>query len=485
MRARDCTFEGMSDPGAVSHVELVDAAAPTAHALASAIASGERSPVEVVATAVERALMVQPSLNCFTSIWVDEAMAEAERAAQDVAAGRPLGVLHGVPVAIKDTSPAAGHLTTFGSHAFADYVPDHDAYVVGALRRAGAIIIGQTTTPEFAHTLRTDSPRWGVTRNPHRLDRTPGGSSGGSAAAVASGCVPLAEGSDMGGSVRIPAAWCGIVGLKPGLGRIPMDVLPALFDTISHHGPLARCADDARLFLAATQGPDDADILSVPGPLDLSRPLDADIRGLRLGLSVDLGSWLVDEEIAAAVTAMAEQLGAAGAEVDVVDPGVTPYDEAAWVEVWRVFMAANYGELVAAHRERMDPEVLQLIAAGEAMSAVHYKRLERVRTSLWHRLRNVLAGRDALLCPTMAQPPWPAAKADGVPAPPPGDGYPSPDMTSIFNLVAPCPALSVPCGEHARPEHAGLPIGLQIVGPRWREDIVLRIARAVEVIRGS
>ncbi len=316
MRASDCTVEGMSDPGADSHIDLVDRAAPTANALASAIASGARSPVEVVATAVERALMVQPSLNCFTSIWVDEAMAEADRAAQDVAAGRPLGVLHGVPVAIKDTSPAAGHVTTFGSHAFAEYVPDHDAYVVGALRRAGAIIIGQTTTPEFAHTLRTDSPRWGVTRNPHRLDRTPGGSSGGSAAAVASGCVPLAEGSDMGGSVRIPAAWCGIVGLKPGLGRIPMDVLPALFDSISHHGPLARCADDARLFLAATQGPDDADILSVPGPLDLSRPLDPDIRGLRLGLSVDLGSWLVDEEIAAAVTAMAQQLGAAGAEVE-------------------------------------------------------------------------------------------------------------------------------------------------------------------------
>ena len=141
----------------------------------------------------------------------------------------------------------------------------------------------------------------------------------------------------------------------------------------------------------------------------------ADVRGMRLALSVDLGCWAVDEEIAAAVTAMAEQLAAAGAEVDVVDPGVTPYDEAAWIELWTVFMAANYGELVAAHGERMDPEVLQLIAAGEAMSAVHYKRLERVRTSLWHRLRSVLAGRDALLCPTMAQPPWPAAKADGVP----------------------------------------------------------------------
>ena len=210
-------------------------------------------------------------------------------------------MLHGVPVAVKDTTPVAGHRTTFGSRAFEHFVPERDAYIVGALRRAGAVIIGQTTTPEFAHTLRTDSPLWGVTRNPHDTSRTPGGSSGGSGAAVASGCVPLAEGSDMGGSVRIPAAWCGVVGLKPGLGRIPMDVLPGLFDSISHHGPLARCADDARLFLAATQGPDDADIMSIPGPLDLAAPLDADLTGMRLGLSVDLGCWAVDPEIAAAV----------------------------------------------------------------------------------------------------------------------------------------------------------------------------------------
>ena len=336
---------------------LVDQSAPTATETAARIAAGELSPVEAVAAAVDRALAVQPELNCFTSIWVDEAMLAADRAEQAITRGTPLGVLHGVPIAVKDTTPVAGHRTTLGSYAFEHSVPDRDAAVVTALRRAGAVIIGQTTTPEFAHTLQTDSPLWGVTRNPHDLRRTPGGSSGGSAAAVASGCVALAEGSDMGGSVRIPAAWCGVVGLKPGLGRIPMDVLPGLFDSISHHGPLARCADDARLFLAATQGPDDADIMSVPGPLDLARPLDADIAGMRLALSVDLGCWAVDAEIAAAVTAAAERLAAAGATVDVVDPGFTAADEEAWGVLWAVFMAAYYGDLLEPFGDRMDPAV--------------------------------------------------------------------------------------------------------------------------------
>jgi Asp-tRNA(Asn)/Glu-tRNA(Gln) amidotransferase A subunit family amidase len=454
---------------------------PSAHQLARQIAAGELSPVEAVAAAVERAAAVQPRLNCFTDVWDDEALAAARAAADAVTRGDELGVLHGVPVAVKDTTPVAGHRTTLGSHVFEHWVPDHDAYVVDALRRAGAIIIGQTTTPEFAHTLQTDSPLWGVTRNPHDVARTPGGSSGGSGAAVAAGCVPLAEGSDMGGSVRIPAAWCGVVGLKPGLGRIPMDVLPGLFDTISHHGPLARCADDARLFLAATQGPDDADILSVPGPLDLSDPLEPDVTGLRLALSVDLGCWAVDPEIATAVEATAERLAAAGAVVEPVNPGFTEHDEAAWMVLWAVFMAAYYGDHVTEFGERMDADVLGLIEAGNRVTAPEYKRLELHRTDVWRRLRAVLADHDALLCPTMAAPPLPAAKADR----PPNvltdhDGYHSADMTSVFNLVSPCPALSVPCGRHTRPEHAGLPIGLQVVGRRWREDTVLRVTRAVE-----
>ena len=453
----------------------------TAMQTASLVATGELSPVEVVTAALDRADAIQLHLKCFTDVWEDEARDAAASAAEAVARGEELGVLHGVPVAVKDTTPVAGHRTTLGSYAFEHWVPEHDAYIVTALRRAGAIIIGQTTSPEFAHTLQTDSPLWGVTHNPHDPRRTPGGSSGGSGAAVASGCVPLAEGSDMGGSVRIPAAWCGVVGLKPGLGRIPMDVLPGLFDTISHHGPLARCADDARLFLAATQGPDDADIMSIPCPLDLAQPLDPDPTGLRLALSVDLGCWAVDPDIAAAVEQAADGLAAAGAVVERVDLQLTQADSESWDVLWGVFMAGYFGHLVAEFGDRMDPAVLGLIDAGNRVSAADYKRVELVRTDVWRRLREVLAGHDALLCPTMAAPPIPAAKADRPPTLPTDDGrYHSPAMTEVFNLVSPCPALSVPCGVHTSDADAGLPIGLQVVGRRWREDTVLRVARAVE-----
>jgi amidase/aspartyl-tRNA(Asn)/glutamyl-tRNA(Gln) amidotransferase subunit A len=261
-----------------------------------------------------------------------------------------------------------------------------------------------------------------------------------------------------------------------------MDVLPGLFDSISHHGPLARCADDARLFLAATQGPDDADIMSVPGPLDLSRPLDGDLTGLRLGLSVDLGCWAVDPEIAAAVTDAARRLESAGATVDLVHPAMTEDDERAWGVLWSVFMATYYGHVVEEFGDRMDPAVVQLIEAGRAVTAVEHKGVEIHRTGLWRRVAPIFADHDALLCPTMAVPAWPAARADRPEiAPTDADGYHSPDMTAVFNLLAPCPAVSVPCGHHAAEAHAGLPIGLQVVGRRWREDVVLRIARAVEL----
>src|SRR5438132_345636 len=280
--------------------------------LARMIATRAVSPVEVVSNTLARIDDVNPKVNCFCFVWHDEAVKAAHLAAQAVARGETLGAPQGVPIALKDTTPTAGHRTTLGSYTHEHWIPDRDAYIVGALRRAGAIIVGKTTTPEFPHTLLTDSPLWGVTRNPWNLERTPGGSSGGSAAAVAAGCVPLAEGTDMGGSVRIPAAWCGVVGLKPGLGRIPMDGLPGLFDLISHHGPLASTIDDARLFLQVTQGPDDADLLSVPCPLDLRSPIPTSVEGLRLALSIDLGLWAVDPAIEAAVRAAAAALGAAG-----------------------------------------------------------------------------------------------------------------------------------------------------------------------------
>jgi Asp-tRNA(Asn)/Glu-tRNA(Gln) amidotransferase A subunit family amidase len=387
--------------------------------------------------------------------------------------------LHGVPVALKDTTPTAGHTTTLGSYTHQHWVPERDATIAESLQRAGAIIVGKTTTPEFAHALVTDSPLWGPTRNPWNLTRSPGGSSGGSGAAVASGCVPLAEGSDMGGSVRIPAAWCGVVGLKPGLGRIPMDVLPGLYDDISHHGPLARCVDDARLFLAAAQGPNESDLMSITSPLDLSSALVGDVRGLRIGLSIDLGCWAVDAEIEAAVRQAAEALAAAGATIVEVNPGLTPRAELLWAELWAVFMAAYYGHLTDEFGDRMDVDVLRLIERGRSMTAVQYKRLEIERTEVWRGISGALHGCAALLCPTMAQPPIPAAKADEPRrAVLRDDGrYHSPDMTAIFNLVAPCPALSVPIGMHS----TGTPIGGQIVAHRWDEPTALRIGRALEL----
>jgi Asp-tRNA(Asn)/Glu-tRNA(Gln) amidotransferase A subunit family amidase len=204
---------------------------------------------------------------------------------------------------------------------------------------------------------------------------------------------------------------------------------------------------------------------------------------MRLGLSVDLGCWAVDPEIAVAVSAAATRLETAGAVVEHVDPGFTGADEEVWVVLWGVFMAAYFGDLVGEFGDVMDPQVLELIEAGRRCSAVDLKRIEIKRTSLWRRLAAVLAEHDALLCPTMAQPPWPAAKADAVDVPPEDEyGYHSPDMTAVFNLVSPCPAVSVPCGHHQRPADAGLPIGLQVVGRRWREDTVLRVARAVEAV---
>jgi Asp-tRNA(Asn)/Glu-tRNA(Gln) amidotransferase A subunit family amidase len=445
--------------------------------LARMIATRTVSPVEVVSNALSRIDDVNPKVNCFCFVWHDEALEAARIAAQVVARGEAVGPLHGVPVALKDTTPTAGHRTTLGSYTHENWIPDRDAYIVGALRRAGAIIVGKTTTPEFAHTLLTDSPLWGVTRNPWNVARTTGGSSGGSAAAVATGCVPLAEGTDMGGSVRIPAAWCGIVGLKPGLGRIPMDTLPGLFDLMSHHGPLARTVDDVRLFLQVTQGPDDADILSVPCPLDLDSPVPASVEGLRLGLSIDLGLWAVDPAIERAVRGAATALTTAGAVVDEVEVKVTRKDEEVWVDLWGVFMATYYGHLVEKYAAKMDPDVLQLIESGKKMSAVQLKGLELERTALWRRLAPVFASHDALLRPTMSTGPSPAAKADRPTAPPEDGRYHAADMTGVFNLVAPCPALSVPCGWDAE----SLPIGLQVVGRRWREDAVLQVGRAVEL----
>ena len=267
----------------------LDLAYTPAVELVRLISEKSLSPVELMENCLARIDEVNPRLNCFCFVFAEEAMDLARAAERAVASGEALGPMHGLPVGIKDVTPTAGKFTTRGSRMYEDWVPEEDALIVRRFARAGAIMVGKTTTPEFAYDSFTESPLWGITRNPWNPERTPGGSSGGSGAAVASGCVPLAEGTDMGGSVRIPAAFCGLVGLKPSLGRIPMDILPTVFDNISHFGPLARSVSDAALFMNVTSGPWERDILSLPEKVEFPVPPDREVRGMKLALSPDLG----------------------------------------------------------------------------------------------------------------------------------------------------------------------------------------------------
>ena len=453
----------------------------SAAALARAIARGERTSEEVVERAFRRIAAVQEKLNPFCFLYEEEALKLAREADAAVAAGRPLPPLHGVPIAIKDFTPIAGKRTTRGSHALEHWIPERSPVIVRRLQAAGAIVVGKTTTPEFAFSSFTESPLWGITRNPWNPARTPGGSSGGSAVAVATGCVPLAEGTDMGGSVRIPAALCGVVGMKPSLGRIPMDILPTTFDSISHFGPLARTVEDAALFLSVTQGPHDADIRSLGDAPDY-RDLSPDsLLGKRIALSPDLGFFAVDPEVEANTRATADALRELGARVEEVRLDWSRRVVDAWFAYWGVFLAASFGDLREGQVSRMDPELLRLMAAGDRMDAVAFKGLEVVFTEQWKVLAALFRNFDALLCPTMALPAPEVGRDDRDFDREDAEGrYHGLDMTCPFNNVAPCPALSVPSGFTTD----GLPTGVQIVGRRHDDRGVLEIGAALEPVIG-
>jgi Asp-tRNA(Asn)/Glu-tRNA(Gln) amidotransferase A subunit family amidase len=448
--------------------------------LAARVRSRDISPVEIMENCLARIEEVNPALNCFCFVFRDEAMALAKEAEAAILRGDDVGPLHGLPVAIKDFTPTKGKRTTRGSKVFENWVPDHNALIVDRLCGAGAIMVGKTTTPEFAYSSFTKSPLWGITRNPWDQSMTPGGSSGGSAAAVASGCVPMAEGSDMGGSVRIPASFCGILGLKPSLGRIPMDILPTVFDNISHFGPLTRTIGDSALFMSVASGPYEQDIMSVKETVDFGAMLPGNVAGKRFALSLDLGFLAVDAEVEAQVRAAAAALADAGASVVEVDLGWTKQSMDCWYEYWGVYLAAFFGDKLEAHRDEMDPEVVNLLEAGLAMDAVSFKRIEIVRTEQWRKLAALFETYDALLCPTMALPAQPADGSDtNYDRVDEAGRFHALDMTSIFNNVAQCPALSVPAGFTS----GGLPVGLQIVTPRFADVEALAIGATLEKVR--
>ncbi|MDG3576599.1 amidase [Rhizobium sp. YJ-22] len=449
--------------------------------IAAGIRTGRFSAEAVVCESLRRAKIVDGALNAFTLLREEAALAAARAADLRIASGEDVPPLLGVPFAAKDLTPTAGDLTTLGSWTRGDWVPQETALCIRRLEAAGAILIAKTTTPEFAHSSFTASPRWGITRNPWDATRTSGGSSGGSAVAVATGVVPFAEGTDMGGSVRIPAALSGVVGLKPSLGRIPMTILPSVFDNISHFGPLARTIADATAFMAATSGPDDADIASLPLTFSAERAGAGALAGRRFALSLDLGYYGVEAPVRTAILAAADRLRAAGAVVEEVEIGWTRAVNDGWFDLWCVFMAAYFGETLPAYRERMDPIVVDLIERGQGMSAVAYKRVELLRTAMWRDLAAILARYDALLCPTCAVTAPPAEADDNDYAADLPDGrLAGLDMTCPFNLLPQCPALSVPAGLAG-----GMPVGLQIVGRRFADEAVLSLGGAIERTLGT
>ena len=447
--------------------------ATSAAALSALVRAGEVSVRDVTEATLVRAHAVAATLNPFSAILDAPALAAADRADAARSAGADLPPLWGLPVAIKDLTPMADHPWTAGSSAFATRIATRDAIIVERLRAAGAIVVARTTTPEFASSGFTHNDLDGITRNPHNPDLTPGGSSGGSGVAVAAGVVPFAEGSDMGGSIRIPAAWCGVTGLKPSFGRVPIGFLPGTFDTISHLGPLARSVADARLFLRHTAGHHPADPFSLPGPWAEGEAVP--LRGLRIAADADLGYIAVDPAVRQGFAAALARLAAAGAVVEEAGLGWTPAVHDAWGLQWNVSFATWYGDLDPA---LLTPPMRAMIDEGRRASGVDLMRVEAVRSAIWADLTRLFARCDVLVTPTMAVPPPPAADndADHWRHLPDGRLY-TVDLTCPFNLTSPCPALSIPSGSAD-----GLPLGLQIVMPPHSDDRILAIGAAMEAL---
>lgn len=446
-----------------------------------ALQAGQLTPTELIDLSLQRISEVQPQLNPFCFVYAEEALDQARQCQKNFDTFRKkqsFPPLYGLPVAIKDLTPTRGKRTTLGSHAYENWVPEHDALIVERLSAAGAIIIGKTTTPEFAWSSFTRSPLWGHTLNPWNLDCTSGGSSGGSAVAVTTGCVSLAEGTDMGGSVRIPAALCGIVGHKPSLGRIPMDILETTFDSISHFGPLCRSVADAARFMAVVEGPDNRDIQSQVNLKPIELPdAGSSLEGLTIAVSEDLGFYAVTQPVIDNMKAVTDALRERGATVINVDLGWSRDCADAWLDIWSVFLASAQGHVLDDYAPQMDQGLVDFMQQGKRLNAIDYRKLDTIRTHQWQKLATVFSNADCLLCPTMTQTAPLATALDADFEGNDAEGrLQALDMTSVFNNVAQCPVMSVPSGTDTN----GMPTAVQLVGQRYDDPLVFRVAAAIE-----
>lgn len=444
--------------------------------LVAGYSSGELSPLDVTGAVLRRIEQQDKALNAFCLLDAQRALEQAESSAQRWAQGHPLGTLDGVPTSIKDMFLTAGWPTRRGSHGVdPDSVWDTDSPAVARLREHGVVLLGKTTTPELGWKAVTDSPLTGITRNPWHTDLTPGGSSGGSAAAVASGMGPLSLGTDGGGSVRIPASFTGVAGFKPTYGRVPL--YPASpFGQLAHAGPMAGSVDDLAMML---------DVLALPDPRDPTAltPLvfsyrDAvrrDVRGLTAAFSPDLGYVDVDPEVAMVVRDAVDRLDDAGLRVQLVDPGFRdPVD--AFDTLWSAGAAKWLDSFPNDRAYELDPGLAGVWERGKKLTASDYLEANEQRMALGIHMGQFHLEHDVLITPTVPITPF----AAGHDVPPDSVHRQWMDWAPFsypFNLTQQ-PSASVPAGWTS----GGLPVGIQVTGPRHSDDLVLAVCKLLEVV---
>jgi amidase len=449
--------------------------------LAARIARRDVSVTEVVRAHLAQIERVNAKVNAVVTLTAERALEDARAKDAALARGERPGPLFGLPVVHKDLVPTRGIRTTFGSPIYRDHVPDEDALIVERLRAAGAVTLGKSNTPEFGAGSQTFNEVFGRTLNPYDPTKTCGGSSGGAAVALACGMVPIADGSDMGGSLRNPAAFCNVVGLRSAPGRVPVWPTVSAWMPFSVQGPMARTVADAALLLSAMAGPDARSPIAIREAGDRFRaPLGRDFKGVRVAWSRDLGGLPIDRRVTTVLDAQRRTFETLGCVVEDGQPDFTDAREI--FQTWRaVAFAAKYGPLVARHRHQMKDTVVWNIEQAGKLSARDVGDAETKRTALYHRVRIFMERHEFLLLPTTQVPPFEVtqpyvSEIEGVRLPTYIDWMRACSDITVTGL----PAISVPGGFTAD----GLPVGLQIVGRHQDEWGVLQLAHAFEQATG-
>jgi amidase len=445
--------------------------------LARLIRAKQLSARDVVSAHLAQTERVNPGVNAIVTLVAEQAMDRARSADDDLAHGRDVGPLHGLPIAHKDLQPTKGIRTTFGSPIFKDFVPSEDSLTVERLRLAGAIAIGKTNTPEFGAGSQTFNPVFGSTLNPYDRSKTCGGSSGGAAVALATGMLPIADGTDMGGSLRNPASFCGIVGMRPSPGRVPSWPAANAWSTLSVDGPMARTVADVALLLSAMAGPDPRSPIAMDEPgRRFAEPLARNCRGLRIAWWKDLGGVPVDRRVRDLVDAQRRVFESLGCIVEEAEPDFIDFD-AVFKTIRALAFLTGVAPRIAGRRDQVKETILWEIDRGERLTATEIAWAETKRSELYHRMRRFMERYDFFVLPVSQVPPFSVdqpfvTEIDGVAM----EAYIDWMKSCYYISIVGNPAFSVPCGFTLE----GLPVGLQIVG-RHRDDWgLLQIAHAFE-----